>query len=373
MHSGPRGLEYVEDSGFSRATERKKYPAPDPERNADAALMLTSAEAAERALALRRLKDRKDVLVELACSSAHADVRLPAVAMLHDTKALCEVARFSHFRDSRSEALRMVGGRMDALIDIACSSLFHDTRKAAVSMMDDEARAEVAARAQRSDARREAVCSMSDVPALLRLIEETPFRSARKEAVGKLRADAESLSRIAVSSRHKDARKAAIGHLRERIQGLGTEVLIEMAALAHDEDARYVALSMLSENAPAMRRVLHKASHKDMRTAALVLMSEQLGSIDDPALLCEIAMLAPEREAREAAVAKLGADPPALLEIALGAKHSDARDSALRRLSGEPEMLRKIRRASCHRDTRRKAHDLLCGGEALLALLRRII
>lgn len=372
MQSGPRGLEPGRDSEFSRPIERKKrYPAPEAERNADVALMLISEDAAERAAALRRVMDRKEVLAELACSAPHADTRLSAVAMLHEAKALCEVARFSHFTDSRSEALRMLSGRKEALVDIACSSLFPDTRRAAVSMMDDESRVEVAVRAQRGDARREAVASMKDVPALLRLIEETPFRSARKEAVGKLRSDAESLSRIAVSSRHKDARKAAIGHLRERISGLGTEVLVEIAALAHDEDARYVALSMLSENAPAMRRVLHKAPHKDMRTAALVLMSEQLGSIDDPAILCEIAMRAPEATAREAAIGKLGADPQALLEIALGARDQDARDSALRRLSAEPEMLRKIRRASSHRDTRRKAHGLLSG--SLAGLLRRML
>src|SRR5512135_3025332 len=124
MATGPRGLEHTKDSGFSRDTERKKYPAPETERIPDIALDLTSADAAERAGALRRVKDRKDILIELASASIHADVRLASVALLLDPKALCEVARYSHFQDSRGEALKQLSGRKDALVDVACSSLF---------------------------------------------------------------------------------------------------------------------------------------------------------------------------------------------------------------------------------------------------------
>ncbi len=375
MRSGPEGV--VEESvGFSRPDARKRFRKPDePERRDPARLAegLLSDSPQRRAEALAMVGRRPAALAELACSSTHEDMRLDAVAALADGTALSDVASYSHFRDSRLAAVRRLEGDGGRLLAVACGSLFWDSIDAALSMMGDGERAEVAIRSRKSRARKAALSLMRDSSALLQVAEESPYRSARGEAVRRLGKDTTALCGLAVGSARTDSRKAAVAHLCPRLQELGADVLVEIAALAPEEDYRLLALARIGTDAASLRRVLQKARHWGTRTTAMMLISEMVGEIDDANLLAEIAVRSPDRDSRLSALNKLSADPAALADVARRSRYRDTRDSALARLSGDGALLRKVRLSSSYGDTRRKAHRLACGKDVLRRTLEALL
>ncbi len=376
MQSGPDGLERKESAELSRTIARKNRPHPaEPDRNSRSHLAgkLLSERPEERIVAVGRLKDDPAVLAELACSSPFPDVRQAAVASLADEAALAEIAAYSHFKDSRQGAVRRVEGSGDCLEWIACTSIFSDTTAAAITLMKDGERAEVAIRSQKAAARKAALAMITDGPSLLRVAEESRFKGTREEAVRRLSDDLEALCGLAIGSGRSDARKAAVAHLCPRLQEVGADVLVEIASLARIEDYRLLALAQIATDPPSLRRVLQKSRHWGTRMTAIMLISEIVGEIDDLNMLSDIAILSPDREGRMAAVAKLSADPQALMEVARRSQFRDTRDSALRRLAGDGERLRKISRSACYPDTRRKAHRLSCGKEVLRKTLEGIL
>ncbi len=375
MRNGPKGLA-EESVELSRPIARKGFGKPaEPERRDPARLAesLLSDSPSRRREALSMVRGNPAALAELACSSPHPDLRLDAVAALADEAALSEVASYSHFRDSRLAAVRRLEGDGERLTMVACSSQFRDTAAAALEMMGDGERADVAIRSPKPAARKAALSMIRDSAALLQVADESPYRSAREEAVHRLRKDTEALCGLAVGSARTDARKAAVAHLCPSLQEVGADVLVEIAALAPEEDYRLLALARLGSDASSLRRVLQRARHWGTRMTAIMLISEIVGEIDDANLLAEIAVLSPDRDSRRAALNKLSADPAALAEVARRSRFRDTRDSALGRLSGDSASLRHIRRSSGYRDTRRRAHSLACGKDVLRKTLEALL
>jgi hypothetical protein len=374
MQSGPRGLDTTRSDGSSRTIARKiRAPPAEPERHdpAGLTLRLVSDDEAERAGAVALLRDQ-DALRELACSSPHQDVRLASVSRLSDEEGLAEIAAFSHFSDSRLEALRRVRGR-EGLVWVASSTHFGDARKLAIGSMDDDERAEVAILSRKPRAREAALAAIRDAPSIIRVANESLSRSTRRKAVGRLKDDVEALSGIALGGPGAEERKEAVRHLCPHLRRLGPDVLVEVAALAGVEDYRLLAVAMLSSDAGSLRSVLRKSRHWGTRTAAIMLISEIVGEVDDANTLTDIAVLSPDRDGRRAALAKLSADPQALQEVARRSRYRDTRRAALLRLAGDGDSLRRIRMTASYPDTRRKAHALAGGKETLRKTLEKLL
>lgn len=353
------------------------HRSPDRHSFAHLAKVLVSGERTQMLDAVDRLQGRSRVLTELALFSGFQFVRLAAVSHLsRDTEALADIAKFCQFDDTRAAALDEASGSKEAVIDVACSSLFRGTRIAAVTLLpDQESLGEVASKSPNLDSRSAAMERIAAHPlALKKVAENSPYRRTRLDAVKKLSSNMTALRSLAVGSRNPDVRKMAAWLLSQFVEALDdVDALAEVAKLSSSQDARYLAIGRLWHHPWALRKVVAESRYRDARSAALMMLSDMVLTLNDPDLIAEVAMMSPYRDCRSAAIEKLVGQSGALLTVASKSKFRDTRSLAIQKLKGDPSALKNLVKLAKYSDTRAQAHKMVSSPEVFKSELERIL
>jgi hypothetical protein len=340
------------------------------------AKILTSGERLDMLNAVDRLRGRSRILVELACFSNFQFVRLAAVSNLSgDEEALVDIAKYCQHDDTRASAVDELSSNNRALVEVACSSLFSDTRMDSVGIISDGAAlADVAARSPNKDSRTEAMKRISNNSAALRKVaQESSYRSSRMEALDGLSSDVDSLCSL-VLSRHPEIKKSAASKLSSYVEDIDDmDALIEIAKVSPNEDARYIAVGRISNDAISLRAVISESNFNDARSTALMLLSDMVSDIDDSEILSDVAMLSPYPDCRAAAIERLVGQSASLLEVANKSKFRDARELALNKLKSDVQALKSVSKLSKYKDTRKKAHSMVSKPDVFASELARIL
>lgn len=371
----------------SKANELMKKPSPPPEKfknNSDRysfshlANVLTSGDRIAMLKAVDRLQGKARILVELACFSNFQYVRLAAISHLtFNEDALVEIAKYCQFADTRAAAVDELSmNNSKGLIEVACSSLFKETRVDAVSVLEDpNALSEIASHSPNKDSRDAAIEKISeDNESLAKIAMESKYKAIRDKALKKLKSDPEALSLLLISSKHSDVKKKAASELTGFVDSVNDiDALIEIAKLSPNEDARYLAVGRLSEHPWALKSIIHDSKYRDAKSTALMLLSDIVYEIEDPEMLSEVAILSPYEDCRAVAVGRLVGKSSALLDVASKAKFKDSRELALDQLKSDTETLKSVSKLSKYQDTRKRAHALVSHPDNFKEQLQRIL
>ncbi|MEW6722009.1 MAG: hypothetical protein AB1324_01995 [Candidatus Micrarchaeota archaeon] len=295
------------------------------------------------------------------------------VASFHrapDRFSLSHLARIltSGERLAMLSAVDRLKGRARVLVELALFSNFQFVRLAAVSNLS------------------------SDPEALTDIAKFCHYDDTRASALDDLAANAAALFEVACSSLFGDTRLAAVSLLVDQ------DTLAKVASRSPNKDSRNAALSKISENAAALRKVAEESTYRATRVEAINTLSSDVDSLcslalsrhpevkkaavsrlsgfvedlDDVDALIEVAKLCPSEDARFIAVGRLSNDPWSLRTIVSESQHSDARTTALMLLSDmvaeidEPEILAEVATMSPYPDCRAAAIERLVGSSAAL-------
>ena len=351
--------------------------APDRFSFSHLVKVLTSGERLAMLNAVDRLRGKVRVLVELAFFSNFQYVRLAAIQNLtSEIDALVDIAKFCHFEDTRSAAVDELSPELPALAEVACSSLFSTTRQDAVNLLSDpQSLASVAARSPHKDSRDSALEKISSSSAALKKVaEESSYRSSRLSAMKCLASDTKALSSLVLSSRHPEVKRTAASMLSGFVDELDDpETLAEIAKLAPNEDARYLAVGRLAGDPWALRSVIAEAHYADAKSTALMLLSDMVPELQDSEILADVAIQSPYEDCRIAAIERLAGQSNALLNVASKSRFRDSRDLALQLLKNDIGALKSASKLSRYNDTRKKAHAMVSKPEVFAGELARIL
>ena len=313
--------------------------------------------------AVEKLHGRSRILFELATFSTFSYVRLSAVGNLtNDPEALSDISKFCPYADTRTAALDELSSHHEYLIDVACTSLFKDPRLEAVSLINGaNPLSQIAMFSPNIDSRSAALTRLSgDSSVLSKVAQESNYRNTRLEATKRLSHNMQLLCALMLSTRHLDVKKYAATLLAEFVESItDPEVLIELAKICSSQDSRYLAVGKLWKNPAALRKVAEGSKYKDSRSTAMMLLSDMVGSIDEPELLAEVATASPYEDCRAAAIERLVGVSSALLSVASKSKYKDARDLAVDKLKSDVDTLKDVMRMSKYKDTRAAAHKIV--------------
>jgi hypothetical protein len=264
---------------------------------------------------------------------------------------------------------------MGALVEIACSSLFANTRFDAVNLITDPSSlASIAARSPNKDSRDSALEKISkNKAALKKVAEESAYKPVRLAAMKNLSSDVSALCSLALS-RNSEVKKVAISKLSGFVDEVNDmDALIEIAKCSSNEDARYIAVGRISTDPSSLRMVMSESQYSDARSTALMLLSDMVPNVEDSRVLADIAILSPYQDCRSAAIERLAGQSSALLEVAKNGKYKDSRDGALEKLRNDTGALKSVSRLSKYNDTRKKAHKMVADPEVFHAELSKIL
>ncbi len=358
------------DSRFKKSSDRYSF--------SHLASVLTSGDRIAMLKAVDRLQGKSRILVELACFSNFQFVRLAAISHLtFDEDALVEIAKYCQFADTRAAAVDELSmNNSKGLVEVACSSLFKETRIDAVSVLEDpDALSQIATNSPNKDSREAAMEKITDdTESLAKIALDSKYKSIRQRALKRLKTDPDALSVLLITSKHADVKKKAAADLTGYVESVNDiETLIEIAKLSPNEDARYLAVGRLSEHPWALKSIIHDSKYRDAKSTALMLLSDIVYEIEDAEMLSEVAIMSPYEDCRAVAVERLVGQSSALLNVASRAKYKDSRELALDQLKSDTETLKSVSKLSKYQDTRKKAHALVSHPENFKEQLQKIL
>lgn len=362
-HAKSKAVELSLTKKSSAISKTKQAVAPDSYGFSHIAKVLINGTRDQMLGAMERLRGKARILYEIASYSKHPFLRLSAItSMTHDQEAFIDIAKFCEFADTRAAALDELATNSDALVEVASSSNYKDTRLDAVLLLSNsKGLVAVASKSPNSDSRTAALEKLAfEQSAIEKVVEETPYKKTREEALAKLHANLPALLSMITKSRNPDVKKmiaGAVGSSVEQIEDL--EALVEIAKYSSNQDARYLAVGKMWKNPQSLRKVANESTYKDAKATAMMLLSDIVESISDSEALVEVATNSPYEDCRTNAIEKLVGVSGALLEVAAKSKYKNSRSQAVEYLRRDGDALKNVIKLTKYKDTRTQAFRIV--------------
>lgn len=376
-HAKTKAVELSLTSKKNAIAKGKTSVTPDSYGFSHIAKVLINGTRDQMLGVMDRLKGKARILYEIASYSKHPFLRLSAItSMSHDHEAFVDIAKYCEFADTRAAALDELATDSDALVEVASSSNYKDSRLDAVLLLaNNKGLVAVASKSPNQDSRTAALEKLAfDQGSIERVIEETPYKKTREEALAKLNTNLHALSSIMAKSKNPEVKrlvaKAASASV-EQIEDL--EALVEIAKHSPNQDARYLAVGKMWKNPQALKKIVNEAEYKDSKATAMMLLSDIVETISDSEALVEVATNSPYEDCRTNAIEKLAGISSALLEVASKSKYKNSRSQAIEYLKKDGDTLKNVIKRTKYKDTRAQAFKIVSEPKFFESELGRIL